>query len=284
MSKDYYVGPQVQIHPDELYLYSSEIWSCEEKIDGFWAEVKTDQSGRIVRITGRSGKVFAGSIVEGLIGLQTNIPDTVIVCELEAGTEAADVRYRSIGYRRLFAFDVPYLLGNDTTILTYDKRRELLEMMVNKINSKHVILVRSSNDFKTLYDDVKDGGGEGVVLKKRSSKYGTYRSSRKTDEWIRCKEHNYVDYVVIEVGKSKGGSDNFQVGLYDGDELVRVGTIKNISRWVKDPHAMVGKVIECKGLEVHKSGILRSGHFVRERTDKSPKECIKPRSDDKVQK
>ena len=35
----------------------------------------------------------------------------------------------------------------------------------------------------------------------------------------------------------------------------------------------VGKVVECKGAEVHDSGALRHGHLERVRDDKSPEEC-----------
>lgn len=269
-----YLGPKTQIQPHELGRYDNGKWAAEEKHDGHWAEVKTDECGVIVSITGRSGKTVNNSNVDGLLGLNIGLPSSIFAAELEAGTEAAMQRIELHGLRRLFLFDVVVLFGKDTTKLPYEKRRELLELAGTKVQSERVNVVRRVTEgFESFYHTVMKEGGEGVVLKKLGTTYERYNSSGKTDDWVRCKEFRFVDYIVIEIGKSDGGSNNFQVGLFFGSELRRVATIKNLPVTMSDPHSYIGSVIECKGLEVHSSGALRHGHFERRRDDKSPQEC-----------
>lgn len=271
-----YLGPKTQIQPADLAKYEEAgIYVAEEKHDGHWAEVITGADGKICRITGRSGTVFSGVNVEGLVGLHVGLVNTTLIGELEAATEAANRRNSTMGHRRLWIFDMVRLLDQDTTSLVYEKRRELLETIFSQIlhNSKRVKLVKQvTKGFNTLFDNISKDDGEGLVLKKLGRPYRPHGSDGKTDDWIRCKRYRYVDYIVTDIGKSEGGSPNFQVGLYIDGRLLRVGTIKNIPQGL-DYASLVGKVIECKGAEVHDSGALRHGHFHRARPDKDNIEC-----------
>jgi ATP-dependent DNA ligase len=76
----------------------------------------------------------------------------------------------------------------------------------------------------------------------------------------------------MSIGKSEGGSPNFQVGLIINGKMTRVASIKNIPDGL-DYQSLVGHVIECKGAEVHSSGALRHGHYHRTRFDKDSDEC-----------
>lgn len=264
-----YCGPKVQIQPHELSQYETGLWSGEEKRDGHWCEVTTDSDGKIVSLIGRSGKTFTNENVRSLKGLMTGIPSSVFIAELEAGTEAANKVFDKVGIRRLHVFDVTCLFGHDTRHLTYLKRRELLEIAFKNEHPQLKLIKRVTGNFNKFFDEISTNDGEGLVLKRNDSKY----TVGKTNNWIRCKRFRYVDYYVIEVGKSDGGSDNFQVGLLINGKMTRVATIKNLPKEMKDPHAYVGKVIECVGVEVHDSGALRHGHFKRLRSDKTIDEC-----------
>lgn len=269
------MGPKFQIEPHQLDVYDNGMWVAEEKHDGHWAAAVTDESGKIVRIRGRSGKTFSNSNVDGLLGLNIGYVDCVLIAELEAGTEAATIRYDRIGFHRLHVFDAVKLLGKDTRVLPYEKRRQLLEIMFSSDETRGRVLLTKKVDkgFREFFESVSSQGGEGLVLKRKDRHYRPCGASGKTDYWVRCKQFHYVDYYVVEVGKSEGGSDNFQVGLVVDGKMQRVATIKNLPKYIKNPHEYVGKVIECKGLEVHRSGALRHGHFARIREDKVPEEC-----------
>lgn len=267
-----YVGPKIQIQPNELDRYDNGKFAVEAKHDGYWAEVTTGDSGRIIRLVGRSGTKFEGSNVDGLIGLDLGVQNSVFAAELEAGTEASNKTHAKHGYRRIHIFDVICLLGHSTTSLAYEKRRELLELTF-PTNMKRVLLTkRVTSDFKKFFKQIVSSGGEGVVIKRLGKAYKGQGADGKTNDWIRCKQFRYVDYVVVDVGKSEGGSPNLQVGLFIRGKLERVATIKSPPPNL-DLRALIGKVIECKGAEIHDSGALRHGHYERTRDDKQPEEC-----------
>lgn len=268
-----YLGPKIQIQPTDLDKYEATgQYAAEEKHDGHWAEVTTDLTGKIIKITGRSGNTFSGANVEGLIGFNTGLAASTLICELEAGTEAATKRNGHLRHRRLWVFDVVRLLDHDTKMLPYEKRRELLEIAFKDDTMRVRLVRRVTSNFRAFFDEVSKVDGEGLVLKRLGRTYKSYSSDGKTDEWIRCKRFRFVDYVVTDIGKSEGGSPNLQVGLFIDGKLQRVATIKNLPNGL-NYRALVGKVVECKGAEVHESGALRHGHYERTRDDKEPEEC-----------
>jgi ATP-dependent DNA ligase len=164
------------------------------------------------------------------------------------------------------------MFDKDTRQLPQWKRRELLSMAFPDPTTR-VSLVRSKSvGFRAFFDEVDKAGGEGLVLKKFVRPYRAHTSDGKTEDWIRCKRFRYVDYVVMEIGKSDGGSPNLQVGLVVNGRLQRVATIKNLPEGL-DYRSLVGRVVECKGAEVHESGALRHGHYERTRDDKEPTDC-----------
>jgi len=281
-----YVGPSIQVTPDAIARYEGQgCWFADEKKDGAWAEAKTNESGVITSLVSRTGKAFTPDETSGLLGLPTPIPNTTFVAELEAKSPAATARYKSLGYRRLHLFDVICLLGED---LRPDKRRNrsgtviherraLLELAVTKFTdpaiAKRLPIVRQVKaGFELFYRHVMADGGEGLVFKKVGSLYQPFNSDGKVSEWHRCKPYRFVDYVVLSIGKSPSGQDNFQVGLYVKGTLKRICTIKNPPVNLDLP-SLVGKVIECKGGEIFPSGALRHGHFERVRDDKLPEHC-----------
>jgi len=276
MAHKTYLGPKTQIQPTGLdQIEATNKYAAEEKHDGVWAEVTTDLNGKISKITSRAGAVFSGSSIAGLKGLQTNLSNTVLICELEAITEWAVRQSQKQGFKRLWIFDVVQLLGQDIKDLFYEQRRELLEIAFKAglKDVKQLQLVRQElTGFSQFFKEVKSAGREGLLLKRLGQKYRPSGSDGKSDGWVRCKEHRFVDYVVTGIGSSSSGAPNLKVSLMINGKLVEVATIKNIPKGV-DYQALIGSVVECKGLEVHSSGALRSGHFERVRPDKKFFEC-----------
>ena len=273
-----YMGPKMQVQPEEAdRLEATCLYAAEEKNDGHWCEATTDEEGTVVSLRGRSGKAFTNSNVEGLLGLRTHLPDTVLVGELEAGTEAATTKFDSFGIRRIHVFDAVQVLGRSVVDLPYERRRDLLEMALvcskdESFTSRVRLTRRVTEGFSEFHRRVVEEGGEGLVLKKLGRPYRPHGASGKTDDWVKMKRHRFVDYVVVGVGKSAGGSDNLQVGLFIEGTLQRVCGIKQPPSHL-NLHELVGRVIECRGAEVHSSGALRHGHFERVREDKNIEDC-----------
>lgn len=252
-----YVGPKLQITPDQLSSYENGKWACEAKLDGHWCELKTDSIGNVKSMTSRAGNTMNRA------GLVTTLPaNSTFVGEFMHGTEAAARRNKV----EFVVFDVTQLLGTDTRQFTLEQRRELLENI--KFGTGCVLVERRLSGFRAFFEDVTATGGEGLVLKRLGKKY----QRGKTEDWVRVKLHRYVDYVVMSVGKSDGGQPNIEVGLYVNNKLTRVATVKNLPKGF-DFNNIVGRVIEVKGLEVHASGALRHGHYERMRDDKPARDC-----------
>src|SRR3972149_6057174 len=270
-----YIGPKQTISPDELSRYENGQWAAEIKHDGSWACVETDNSGIITKITSRVGKPFVGDSVRGLIGLHTHLSNCVLAGELETASEAATLIYNKIGYRRFHIFDAPVLLEKDIRHLSYKERRNLLQIGTEKANldvSKRLLLVESKHSgFKDFFDYVLKNGGEGIVLKRFNSKYFCNNSDGKIEEWIRAKPSHTVDYFVTEIGKTPGGSDNLKLGLWRNNKIEYVCTFQVPLKYKATQ--LVGRVVECFGAEIMKSGALRHARFKRIRTDKTKEMC-----------
>jgi len=274
-----YLGPKCQVTPDSIARFEREgVWAAEEKRDGCWAEIRTDGKGAITSITSRVGKLFGPAHVEGLVGLVTHLPHSVLVAELESASEAATTFSEALGYKRVHVFDALTINSIDCTGHTYDQRRRVVTDLVGAAKDpavgKRLCVVRqATSDFQHFYDDVMADGGEGLVFKQMASRYKPANADGKVDGWIRCKAFRFVDYVVLEIGKSPGGSPNLQVGLCVKGKIKRICTIKTPPEKVLAMPDLIGSVIECKGAEVFKSGALRHGHFERLRSDKLAEDC-----------
>ena len=280
-----YIGPGITIKPEDIHLYESGNnagqWIAEEKHDGFWAVAKTDDCGVIQSLQSRTGQRFEREHTGKLLGLKTHLPNCELVGELEAVTQNANKLYAELNHRRFIIFDAVKILGESITQISLEQRRALLETALVRDDigelDKYIPLVEQCKEgfvdfYKELRERPKPWTAEGIVLKRKDSKYSCHRSSGKVDFWVRCKDKHTVDYFVIGLGKTPSGADNLDCGLWDGSKVVHVLHVPAPSGF----HAknLVGKVIECEGWEVMDSGALRSAHFKRIRNDKTMDMCI----------
>lgn len=133
---------------------------------------------------------------------------------------------------------------------------------------------------------VEDMGGEGFVL---------FDIKKNESEFTKLKPENVdIDCVVLGYHEGKKGTrlegklGSFEVGLYKEDgKLVSIGKVPTMSdeerakwtermkySWSIDSAYDEPYVIQVKASEVLPSGKLRFPSYVRERTDKKPKECL----------
>lgn len=275
-----YIGPKIQIHPDELPKYEQQgIWFAEEKRDGAWAYLKTDEAGTITKIVGRSGSHFSNDSISGIKGCNIALPNSIIIGELETASQAATKLYATHGIRRMHVFDFFALKGANTTILTYDLRRKLVVAVQKEIFSKdpklakRFLAVRQCTEgFVDFYKDIKANDGEGIVLKRVDSKYKSINSSGKTEDWVRVKEDQFIDVYVMGHKFSTKGLDQLDVGIWSEGNIKRIQTI--LCPKGHNPEDLIGKVVEVKGAEMMESGAIRHGRFERIRTDKTKEMCI----------
>lgn len=116
----------------------------------------------------------------------------------------------------LIVFDL--LRAGDQWLLdqTWAERRDRLEQLLG--SSSRVLLSPSSPDGRSMWEAVRKLGLEGVVAKRRTSRY---RPGKRSTDWLKIKLVETVDVVVggwtEGAGARKGGLGALLVGMPWGD-------------------------------------------------------------------
>ena len=196
-----------------------------------------------------------------------------------------------------YSFDLLYYDGLDLQHCALVDRKELLRDTLQQTAS-----VRYSDHVEeqgtVLYEKAAEMGLEGIVAKKRKSRYVQGR----TKEWLKIKPDRTADVVICGYTDPQNTRQYFGglvTGVYDGARLIYSGRVgggfsedrlkqafeklqavkTNASPFataipVKDVHwVKPALVAEVKYLERTNAGELRHPVFLRWRADKDPREC-----------
>jgi bifunctional non-homologous end joining protein LigD len=204
---------------------------------------------------------------------------------------------------RYMVFDIIEFDGQRVTNLPLTMRLELLKKIIPP-SLKHIKVIKTYTDskkFPTIYKSIVKRKGEGVMLKKKESKY--VPGSR--DDWIKIKKEQTEDCVVVGIthglGRRKRTFGALLLGQYDKStgNLIYVGNVGaglsdamlreflrtiNAMPEVQNPFGVrvnyVKKfvkpvlVVEVKAMERTDYGRLRLPVFLRMRNDKESKDCV----------
>lgn len=235
---------------------------------------------------------LSGTILDGEIVTGKNVTDVMSVV---GGSPSTALRYQMRhGFVNYIVFDILKYNGTDVTREFYNDRRYLL----NQIFSEHIYrfdfnsikLINSVEiNKKDFYNNVLENGGEGIVLKKLTSPYGT--------DWIKVKRESTWDVIILgfedpeemttksdgTFSRSKLAEKNLigsiKFGQYQNGILVSFGSCSGISdemrsKFSNNPEKFLCQVMTIKAQERTESGAFRHPVFVRMRPDKNPEECI----------
>ncbi|ROP63915.1 ATP-dependent DNA ligase [Curtobacterium sp. ZW137] len=126
---------------------------------------------------------------------------------------------------RLLLFDVLEADGHDLTRLAYDNRREALETVVEPGGAIDVPKAYEGDLDRAMADSEAEGL-EGVVAKKRSSRYA---EGRRSEAWLKLKHHATQEVVVAGwkpgSGRRAGGVGSLLLGIPGDDGLQYVGKV-----------------------------------------------------------
>lgn len=144
---------------------------------------------------------------------------------------------------RLLLFDVLEADGHDLTRLGYDARREALVTVVDPGGAIDVPPA-VEGDLDHAVAQSRDRGLEGVVAKKRSSRYA---EGRRSEAWVKIKHHVTQEVVVggwrPGRGRRAGGVGSLLLGIPGPDGLEYVGRVGTgfSDRDLDDVGALLGK-------------------------------------------
>jgi ATP-dependent DNA ligase len=176
-----------------------ERFACEPKVDGVRGLVLYGPSG--VETRNRRGKrrdwLRGDGFERGLRRLADRLPilwhGTVLEGELTAGRFATTMAalYGSKAHRaslRFVVFDVPVLAGFDLRELSWEERRERLDLLAEAFDVPLELspVVEPSG---ALAEAMEDGRLEGIVLKERSA---PYRDGSRAG-WFKVKDRGWYE-------------------------------------------------------------------------------------------
>ncbi|MER9167323.1 ATP-dependent DNA ligase [Mesorhizobium australicum] len=183
-----------------------DAWSHEVKFDGYRSQMIIDEDG--TRIYTRRGldwttkyrDIMAASAE---LGAESAIIDGEIVVLNEAGLSDFAALRKAITRRQhdlyFVAFDLLHLNGHDLRDMALEERREILASMIPpdiRIQFSQPL----PGDPKAIFHLIDEAGLEGMVSKRRDSKY---RSGRST-AWLKIKSYMVEEYDLLGVEREPG--------------------------------------------------------------------------------
>jgi bifunctional non-homologous end joining protein LigD len=309
--------PMLATLADELPVGSD--WLYEVKWDGYRAIARV--AGGEATLTSRRGndltERFRG--VASALEAALRTPDAVLDGEVCALDEHGRSSFSAMQQGKketpivYYVFDVLEVDGEPLVDLPLVERRERLEGLLDR-RSRTVRISETFEDGKALFEAVKKEGLEGVVAKRKDSRY---LPGRRTRDWLKVKARNRQEFVIAGYtggqGRRAGRFGSLVLGVFRGRELVYAGNVgtgfseKEIDGLLealrplerpdppfkvvpKMPRVRRGDVVwvepklvcEAEFVEWTHEGHLRAPVFVGLREDKAPEDVRRelPKSDE----
>jgi ATP-dependent DNA ligase len=197
-------------------------WIYELKLDGYRAQVF--KSGGKVQLRSRNDKDFNARYPRLVEALESMPDETLLDGEVVALDEEGRPSFSSLQNHgpslpvHFFIFDLLILSGRDVMAEPLLKRRALIEKHVpptlaDPIRYSPILEASLSN----LIRSVKDQGLEGLVAKRRDSKY---EPGERSGAWAKMCVNRSEDFVIG--GYTIGGRhfDALICGYWEGDQLM----------------------------------------------------------------
>ncbi|MGH8728888.1 MAG: DNA ligase D, partial [Burkholderiales bacterium] len=208
-------------------------WMWEPKLDGY--RVLAFVGEKSVKLRSRRGLELAAAFpaLTAELGKQNTsmILDGEIVAFDESGKPSFNAMQNRVQLKTereiaaadqnapvvFYCFDLLHFAGVDLRNAPYRDRRRYLAQCL--LPSSLVQLVHASEDGEELYSAALASGFEGVIGKRKDSKY---QAGKRSASWLKIKSTNSAEFVVGGYTKGKGSREPLGallVGYWDGDKL-----------------------------------------------------------------
>jgi len=205
-------------------------WLYELKLDGYRA--LAIKSGGKLQLSSRNDNDFRGRYPEIAAAIRAIPDETVVDGEVVALDDQGRPSFnllQNFGASSTpliyYAFDAPIVAGRDMTREPLEVRRRLLETDVLPLLDEPIRYSQElPADLPTLIKAVKAQGLEGLVAKRRSSRYET---GRRSGAWQKMRVDRGQEFVIG--GYTVGGTtfDALVFGYYEKDKLIYVARTRN---------------------------------------------------------
>ena len=205
-------------------------WEYEIKFDGYRA-LGIKSTGE-VRLLSRNANDFSArypAIVRALAKLPNDtIIDGEVVALDENGLPSFNVLqnyHHAATPLQFYVFDLLQLRGRNLHDLPLAERRELLCSEVMPVLPSEILMSESLDaSAAKVMAAVKAQGLEGVIAKRRSSRY---EPGKRSGAWVKLRINRGQELVIGGYVPAGSNFDSLVVGYYEGDDLMYVARVRN---------------------------------------------------------
>lgn len=223
-----FIEPMLLLRTDRLP--DGPEWLHEIKLDGYRA-LAIKSAGK-VQLRSRNDNDFTaryGQIAEALRRMpEETVLDGEVVALDEEGHPSFNI-LQNYGSARApllyYVFDVLMLAGKDVMGETLDTRRALLESRVlPKLSEPIRYSPKLDADLPSLIAAVKQQGFEGLVAKRRDSRY---EPGQRSGAWRKMRVNQGQEFVIGGYTPSPKNFDALVIGYYDAGRLIYAARTRN---------------------------------------------------------
>jgi bifunctional non-homologous end joining protein LigD len=209
-------------------LPEGDEWDYEAKVDGYRVLIVKDKA---VAILSRRNRVLTEqfpAVSSGCTHLQDG---TVIDGEIVALDENGRPSFNVLQNRRFhkeavqfYAFDLLTYDGHSLLSVPLEKRREWLKTALNKATNPVKFSATLDADVDSLVAAAKQSGLEGILAKRRDSRY---EPGRRSGSWVKFKLNQDQELVIGGYLPGNRGFDSLLVGYYRKGQLIFCAKVRN---------------------------------------------------------
>lgn len=253
---------------------NGEAWVMEPKFDGWRFVVQIDADRQVQAFT-RTGHPMQ------LHGIEDELPksfpaNTVLDMEVVVdgvGKQSTDVptvlANPRAGHLVAYVFDILELDGHDLRLFEWSDRRKLLEIAARSFDPDYVRLTLVTEPSQEVIDAWIAEGMEGVVLKRKASRY---QGGKRSRDWLKIKPTQTIDVRITRLiegaGKRAGQANTIEFPYRDGVACATVPSYELATEMWQNPDAYIGRLAEVAYYGPTTLGYLRHPQLVRMRPDK----------------
>lgn len=229
-------------------------------------------------------------ILDGeLLVVKDGKPDFYDLQKRSLMTNKTKIEFAKQSYPVSFcAYDILYLDNQQITDKPLMQRKDFLQEII--IENQNISISRFIPDLGIkLYELTEQQGLEGIVAKKKESKY---YFDKRTKDWLKVKNLQDEDFIICGYIEKENNVVSLVLGAYKGDNIISQGhvtlgvsrddfkTISSIEKGQKLFEENINTiwimpVLVCTVSYMSKSeDAMRQPVFKSLRNDKSPKECV----------
>ncbi|MFQ6134566.1 MAG: ATP-dependent DNA ligase [Nitrososphaerales archaeon] len=225
----------------EIAEYFSRTMFAEFKYDGIRAQAH--KSGETVKIFSRRLEDVSRSFPEIIDALKNIKHDVILDGEVLPFKDGRPLPFQTLQHRlrrkfqdarlaeevpvRFFVYDLLYIDGDITLRMPLTERRRLLGSLdlTEHIRPSHLAKVKTTAEIQKRFDESKESGYEGLVVKNPTS---PYTPGRRKKYWVKLKkELDTLDVVVVAAefghGRRAGVLSDYTFAVRDEAEFKVVG-------------------------------------------------------------